>query len=95
MPNMFHMGEYAAFVWPAYGLTAIVLIGLFVISLRSLRRRQWMLAELKESMEETKTARPRPQAANDEPGNEWPDNDGPNSNGQNSNGPGNPPKASS
>ncbi|MBT4770283.1 MAG: heme exporter protein CcmD [Rhodospirillaceae bacterium] len=84
------MGEYAAFVWPAYGLTAIVLIGLFIISLRSLRQRQWVFAELKESMEETKTARQQPPAANDEPGNEWPDDDGPNSNG-----PGNSPKASS
>ena len=72
MPNMFHMGEYAAFVWPAYGLTTVVLIALFVLSLRSLRRRQWVLADLKEGMKETRAAGPAPQPAND-----WPDSDGP------------------
>jgi len=94
MPNMFHMGEYAAYVWPAYGLTAIVLIALFVVSLRSLRRRQWVLADLKEGMEGTKTAGPQQRPANDEAGNEWPDNDGQDNNGPDNNGPGNPPKVS-
>jgi heme exporter protein D len=34
------MGGRAEFVWPAYGLTAIVLIGILVASLRSLRARE-------------------------------------------------------
>ena len=30
------MGGYAGFVWPAYGIAAIVLVGLLVISRREL-----------------------------------------------------------
>ena len=29
-----NMGGYAAFIWPAYGITTIVLIGLFLLGLR-------------------------------------------------------------
>ena len=31
------MGGYAGFVWPAYAIAAVVLIGLFVASKRSLK----------------------------------------------------------
>ena len=31
------MGGYAGFVWPAYGIAAIVLVGLLVISRRQLK----------------------------------------------------------
>ncbi|HEY6336302.1 MAG TPA: heme exporter protein CcmD [Alphaproteobacteria bacterium] len=31
------MGGRAAFVWPAYGFTALVLIGVLVVALRGLR----------------------------------------------------------
>ncbi|HLI12193.1 MAG TPA: heme exporter protein CcmD [Alphaproteobacteria bacterium] len=31
------MGGRAQFVWPAYGLTAAVLVGLLVVSLRAMR----------------------------------------------------------
>ncbi|GAB4392949.1 MAG: hypothetical protein Tsb0032_10480 [Kiloniellaceae bacterium] len=40
------MGGYAAFVWPSLGLTAVVMIGLLVATLRELRGRQRRLAEL-------------------------------------------------
>jgi heme exporter protein D len=40
------MGGYAAFVWPAYGLTAIVLVGLVVQSLGRYRRSQRELEQL-------------------------------------------------
>jgi heme exporter protein D len=40
------MGGYARFVWPAYGLAALVLIGLVVWTLGSYRRRQKELALL-------------------------------------------------
>lgn len=33
------MGGYAVFVWPAYAVAAVVLIGLLVQSLRELRNR--------------------------------------------------------
>ena len=38
--SFFAMGGYYAFVWPAYGLAAVVLGGLLIVSLRSLRARQ-------------------------------------------------------
>lgn len=31
-------GKYAAFVWPAYGLTALVFLGMIVFSLRASAR---------------------------------------------------------
>lgn len=37
------MGGYAAYVWPALGLTALVLVGLLLVTLRSLRRREAQL----------------------------------------------------
>jgi len=40
------MGGYAAYVWSAYSLTALVLIGLLVATLREMSARQKALAEL-------------------------------------------------
>ena len=40
MNEFFAMGGYAAYVWPAYGVTAAVLIGLWIASVRSLRARE-------------------------------------------------------
>jgi heme exporter protein D len=40
------MGGYAAYVWPAYGLTVIVLVGLLLWSLGAYRRRQRELERL-------------------------------------------------
>jgi heme exporter protein D len=40
----FAMGGYAAYVWPAYGVAAAVLIGLLVASLRGLRAREAEIA---------------------------------------------------
>ena len=45
------MGGRAAFVWPAYGLTALVLIAVLVVTLRTLRARSRELERLE---------RPRP-----------------------------------
>lgn len=42
----FHMGGYAAFVWPSLVLTVAVMGGLLLATLRQLRRRQRRLAEL-------------------------------------------------
>lgn len=35
--NFLNMGGYAAFVWPALGLTAVILIAMAVTSTRQLR----------------------------------------------------------
>ena len=49
MSEFLEMGGYAAFVWPAYGITVLVLVLLLVDSLGRLRRRQAELARLEES----------------------------------------------
>jgi heme exporter protein D len=40
------MGGYAPFVWPAYALAAIVLVGVLALSLRALRKTEAELAAL-------------------------------------------------
>ncbi len=40
MSSFFAMGGYAAYVWPAYGVAAVVLIGVWIASVRGLRARQ-------------------------------------------------------
>jgi heme exporter protein D len=40
------MGGYASFVWPAYALAAIVLVGLLAVSLHQLRKAESELAAL-------------------------------------------------
>jgi heme exporter protein D len=40
------MGGYAAYVWPALGLTVLVLGGLLIASVKSARRREAELARL-------------------------------------------------
>jgi heme exporter protein D len=47
MTDFFAMGGYAAFVWPAFGITAIVLVGLLIVSLRGVRVREARLDALK------------------------------------------------
>ncbi len=43
------MGGYAAYVWPAYALAAIVLLALLVATLRGLRAREALLKTLEEA----------------------------------------------
>jgi heme exporter protein D len=43
------MGGYAAYVWPAYAVAAIILAVLLAVSLRGLRRREATLKLLEES----------------------------------------------
>ena len=40
------MGGYAAFVWPSFAITAVVLVGMLVASLRRLRSNEAALAAL-------------------------------------------------
>ena len=37
MSEYFAMGGYAAFIWPSYGVAALLLIVLFVLSVRRLQ----------------------------------------------------------
>jgi heme exporter protein D len=43
------MGGYAAYVWPAYLVAAVVMAGQVVATLRALRRREAALAQLEKS----------------------------------------------
>lgn len=49
MSSFFEMGGYAGYVWPAYGVALIVMVGLLVASLRSVRAREAQLKVLQES----------------------------------------------
>ena len=44
--SFFEMGGYGGFVWPAFGLTAVVLLALLADSLRRLKAAQTALARL-------------------------------------------------
>lgn len=40
MSNLLEMGKYAIYIWPAYGIATVVLVGLLWSSLRTLRARE-------------------------------------------------------
>lgn len=46
MASFFEMGGYAGFIWPAYGLVAVVMAVLVVQSLRDLKEQRRLLAAL-------------------------------------------------
>jgi len=50
MNTYFAMGGYGAFVWPAYALSALVMIGLAVTAWRNLRVRERDLAKLRDQL---------------------------------------------
>jgi len=50
MNDYFAMGGYAAFVWPAYAMSALVMIGLAVTAWRNLRVRERDLAKLRDQL---------------------------------------------
>ena len=52
MSEFFAMGGYAAYIWPAYGVAAVILIGLWLVSVKELRARET-------DIELAETARPR------------------------------------
>jgi heme exporter protein D len=45
MSTFWEMGGYAAFVWPAYGISLIALVALCILSWRAMKRAE-RLAEL-------------------------------------------------
>jgi heme exporter protein D len=64
--SILHLGGYGAYVWPAYGVTAVVLIGLLWHSLASLRageRLQVQLQTMREPSERVTADTPRHEAA--------------------------------
>ncbi len=57
------MGGYAAFVWPAFGVTAVVMVILLITSLRALRSNQAALELLEHDIA---PRRRRRKASNDD-----------------------------
>ncbi len=47
MSEFFAMGGYAAFIWPAYAVATILLFGLLVLSLKSMRQREALVESLR------------------------------------------------
>jgi heme exporter protein D len=44
--KFFDMGGYAAYVWPAFSLSAVVLLVMLVVSLKFLKSKQLFLKQL-------------------------------------------------
>jgi heme exporter protein D len=57
--DFFAMGGYAAFVWPAFGFAALVMIGLLAQSWWAARRREAELAQLRRVVRPRPASRPR------------------------------------
>ncbi len=55
--TFFSMGGYAAFVWPAFGAALVVLVGLLITSLRTLRANQAALEALQAAGGDRRRAR--------------------------------------
>nr|HIL75301.1 heme exporter protein CcmD [Rhodospirillales bacterium] len=53
--NFLSMGGYGHFIWGAFGLSAIVLIGLIIQILQFLKSSETLLHSIKEKTNETKT----------------------------------------
>ncbi|SOD92660.1 heme exporter protein CcmD [Caenispirillum bisanense] len=63
MQDFFDMGGYAGFVWPSYGIAAVVLALLFVFTWRLLKTSERRLAQLQAA----RGRRPRRDRAGDAP----------------------------
>jgi heme exporter protein D len=53
--NFINMGDYGYYIWGAFGLSAIVLIGLIIQSLQFLKSSEALLHSIKEKTNETET----------------------------------------
>ena len=61
MATYFDMGGYAGFIWPSYGLAAIVMLALLVTTLRTLKARERQLKIMQETLPNRRGKRPVPQ----------------------------------
>lgn len=62
MAEFFAMGGYAAYVWPSYGLAAVVMIGLLVLSLREFKENETTLKALESLRAPRRPRRDKPDA---------------------------------
>ena len=54
LANFFYMGGYAVYIWPAYGITSVVLLFQFFYVLRKRKKQLAQLAELFENNSQKK-----------------------------------------
>ena len=47
MSNFFHMGGYGVYIWPAYLIATVIVVGILVQTITTMRRRERQLAELR------------------------------------------------
>lgn len=47
MSEYLAMGGHAAFIWPCYALTAVIMVGLLMVSIRSMRQNEKLAAQLR------------------------------------------------
>jgi heme exporter protein D len=59
LSDFFAMGGYGAYVWPAFGFAAVVLLGLLLQSWRTARRRAAELEQLRAELRPGRAGRPR------------------------------------
>lgn len=62
MDRFIDMGGYGVYVWPAYALTAVVLLSLLGISVYGLRRRRRILEHLRQVCADAETEKSRQEA---------------------------------
>jgi len=58
MSEFLAMGGYAAFVWSSYAIATIVLCGLFVLSLKSMREREALVETLRKQRSRSAVGNP-------------------------------------
>lgn len=58
MTDFLAMGGYAAYVWGAYGVSALTMIGLLAASLRRLKVREAAIRQLQPEARRSRTDRP-------------------------------------
>lgn len=58
MSEFFAMGGYAAYVWPAYAVTALVLLGLLIATVKGLRNAETTLKALEQVRPARRRERP-------------------------------------
>ncbi|MDD9993382.1 MAG: heme exporter protein CcmD [Rhodospirillales bacterium] len=54
--SFFEMGGYAAYVWPAFGAAAAIMIALLLFSIRAMRAREAALRSLEATARQTRDA---------------------------------------
>ncbi|MHA1597171.1 MAG: heme exporter protein CcmD [Alphaproteobacteria bacterium] len=52
MQEFFNMGGYASFIWPSYLVTAVVMVGLLVVSIRKRKSVEAALAALQQTQKD-------------------------------------------